>query len=130
VDDAFVQDVAALPASDQVRVVAEKLKRRNPGFDGRLTPTVRDDKVTGLSFSPLQVFDLSPVRALADLESLDCGSPVPQQYGKITDLAPLRGLRLNRMRVAWNRIEDLSPPHGSPLSEARSRLSGRSPNGT
>lgn len=115
VDDAFLRAVAALPARDQVRVVAAKMQRLNPGFDGRLVPIIHENKVTELSFAPYQVTDLSPVRALTDLVRLDCGSNVAQRYGQITDLAPLRGLRLTKLRCAWNRVTDLAPLQDMPL---------------
>jgi len=37
VDDAFIKEVAALPAAQQVQRVAAKLKELNPGFDGLVT---------------------------------------------------------------------------------------------
>ncbi|MCS6850903.1 MAG: protein kinase [Gemmataceae bacterium] len=115
VDDAFVRTVAALPAGDQVRVVTAKLQRLNPGFNGRLAVNLQDNKVRGLSFAPHLVRDVSPLRALADLTSLDCGSNMAGQHGQIADLSPLRGLRLKRLRFAWNRVTDLSPLAGMPL---------------
>ncbi len=61
--DADVQRIAALPAAEQVEEVRKELMRRNPGFDGALTPTIETDVVTGLAFSTEQVSDISPVRA-------------------------------------------------------------------
>src|SRR5262249_24763167 len=37
--EADVQRIAALPAKEQVDEVRKELMRRNPGFDGKLTPT-------------------------------------------------------------------------------------------
>ena len=36
VDDAFLAAVAELAPEDQVKVVAAKLQKRNPGFDGKM----------------------------------------------------------------------------------------------
>ncbi|MFQ3651824.1 MAG: protein kinase [Gemmataceae bacterium] len=115
VDDEFLRSVAALPPPDQVRVVADKMRQLNPQFDGQLVPTFRDERVTGVFFSPWNVSDLSPLRAFPDLETLHCGSSVERYYGQIADLSPLRGLRLKKLRFAWNRVADLSPLEGMPL---------------
>ena len=48
--DEWVQKTAALPADKQVEAVAAKLKDRNPGFDGKVTPTIENGVVTGLEF--------------------------------------------------------------------------------
>jgi hypothetical protein len=110
------KSVAALPADEQVEAVAQRLKERNPRFDGRVEPTIRDGVVTGLRFNTDKVSDLSPVRALARLESLYCyGSPSRQ--GMVADLAPLRGLPLRRLIVSDNQVADLSPLREMPLKE-------------
>lgn len=114
-DDEFILTVARLQPHDQVRAVADELKRRNPGFDGVLKPVVRDSKNVGLTLSSLHVADLSPLRALPDLETLDCSSPTDHQWGPLTDLSPLREMKLTRLRFAWNRVTDLSPLAGMPL---------------
>ena len=57
------QSVAALPAEAQVEEVKKELKRRNPGFDGRLTPTIDSGMVIGLKFATDHVADISPLRA-------------------------------------------------------------------
>jgi serine/threonine protein kinase len=111
----FVRTVAALQPHDQVRAVADELNRRNPSFDGVLKPVVRDGKNVAVSLSSLHVTDLSPLRALPDLESLDCSSPTDHQWGPLADLSPLRGMKLTRLRFAWNRVTDLSPLAGMPL---------------
>ena len=44
--------VAALPAEQQVKAVADKLKERNPGFDGKVKHQLNGDNVvTELEFS-------------------------------------------------------------------------------
>src|SRR6266542_2430910 len=44
-DDAWLKLVAALPAGKQVDAVVAKLKERNPGFDGKVTPGIDGDVV-------------------------------------------------------------------------------------
>ena len=70
VDDAWLKQVAALPAEKQVEAVAAKLKERNPGFDGKVTPKIEDGVVTELQFLTDNVTDISPVRALPGLRVL------------------------------------------------------------
>ncbi len=58
------RSVAAMPANEQVTAVIARLKELNPGFDGKVTPTVENDVVTGLEFQTDQVRDISPVRSV------------------------------------------------------------------
>jgi len=108
--DADVKRIAALPAAEQVEEVRKELKRRNPDFDGTLTPTIENDVVTGLAFSTEQVSDVSPVRALTKLKNLKCAG------GKLIDLSPLEGLKLATLDLSGTQVSDLSPLKGMPLS--------------
>ena len=69
VDDAWLKQVAAMPAEKQVEAVAAKLKELNPGFDGKVTHKIEDGVVTELEFLTDNVTDISPVRALTGLQS-------------------------------------------------------------
>ena len=72
VDDAWLKKVAALPADKQVEAVTAKLKELNPGFDGKVKPTIEGGGVVGLEFVTDNVTDISPLRALPELKSLNC----------------------------------------------------------
>jgi tRNA A-37 threonylcarbamoyl transferase component Bud32 len=111
---AWERSVAALPATEQVEAVAKRLKELNPRFDASVKPTIRDGVVIGLAFNTNAVNDLSPVRALTRLESLECNGKVPRQ-GWATDLSPLRGLSLKRLVFFDNQVSDLAPLRGMPL---------------
>ena len=74
VDDAWLKQVAAMPAEKQVEAVAAKLKELNPGFDGKVTHKIEDGVVTELQFVTDNVTDISPVRALAGLQDSDCAA--------------------------------------------------------
>ena len=50
VDDAWLKQVAALPAEKQVEAVAKKLKELNPDFDGKVTPKIEKGVVTEFGF--------------------------------------------------------------------------------
>jgi tRNA A-37 threonylcarbamoyl transferase component Bud32 len=113
-DAAWQKSVAALPAELQAEAVIRRLRERNPRFTHPVEPTIRDGLVTGLRFSTDLLSDLSPVRALARLEDLEClGSS--ERRGEVTDLSPLRGLSLKSLIVSDNHVADLSPLRDMPL---------------
>ncbi len=128
--------VAAKPA-DQVAAVVAGLKERNPGFDGKVTYKVAQDVVTELQFVTDCVTDISPLRALSGLRTLDCSgsdwrkgqladlSPLEGMkltwlfFGdtQVADLAPLKGMKLAGLGCNWSRVSDLSPLEGMPLTD-------------
>jgi tRNA A-37 threonylcarbamoyl transferase component Bud32 len=113
--EGWEKSVAALPAGKQVEAVAGRLKELNPGFDGKVDPTVVNDRVTALRFRCVAVKDLSPLRALPHLEEVGCYGTI-ESPGQVTDLSPLRGLPLKRLNCADNRgLSDLSPLAGMSL---------------
>ncbi len=127
-DPAFVQwmkDVAALPAEKQVEAVAKKLMELNPGFDGKVTgaegrstPKIEKGVVTEFTFISDNVTDISPVRALAGLKGLICGGGIAAK-GKLSDLSPLRGVKLTYLDCGRTTVSDLSPLQGMPLTGLR-----------
>jgi tRNA A-37 threonylcarbamoyl transferase component Bud32 len=112
--DAWEKSVAALPAAQQVEAVVRRLKELNPGFDGKVTPTILEGRVTGLKFNTDAVEDISPVRALRWLKGLYCRGTADRR-GKVADLSPLRGLSLKELDLGDNVVSDLSPLKGMPL---------------
>src|SRR5205085_2155541 len=112
--DADVRRIAALAAFAQVQEIRKELVRRNPGFDGTLTPTVEDGMVTGLKFLSHDVDHLEPVRALAGLTCLDCPGTYPRP-GKLMAPSPLRGLALPSLTLSSTPVRDLAPLQGMPL---------------
>jgi Leucine-rich repeat (LRR) protein len=116
-DDAGGTRIAALPPAEQVEEVRTLLKQRNPDFDGTLVPTVEGGVVTGLHIprDPANrhlLSDLSPVRALTGLKSFGC-----ENARELSDLSPLKGLKLTRLKVWNSRVTDLSPIRGMALTE-------------
>jgi Leucine-rich repeat (LRR) protein len=114
VDDAWIKEVGGMTSEKQVAAVEAKLKELNPGFHGPVTPVIEADLVTGLSFSTNQVADISPLRALTQLQRLDCLGG-GEGWGKLTDLRPLKGLPLRHLNCVNNSIADLAPLQGMPL---------------
>jgi hypothetical protein len=109
------RSVAELPADEQVKAVARRLQELNPGFDGKVTPSIKDGVVTGLRFNTDAVEDISPLRALTGLVTLECPGTFPRK-GKLSDLTPLCGLRLTHLNCGQNPVTDLSPLWSMPLT--------------
>ncbi len=95
---AFLDQVAKLPAEKQLEAVGQKLKDANPGFDGTLWHKLADGQIILLSLSTDHITELWPVRALPHLQSLEInGSGGPngtERNGMLTDLSPLAGMPL------------------------------------
>jgi Leucine-rich repeat (LRR) protein len=98
-----------------VEAVKAELRKRNPDFDGVVKPTFEKDAVIGLKFSTLQVTDISPVRALTGLQTLDIGNWPSATRGALTDLFPLKGMALVNLDCSSTRVADLSPLTGMRL---------------
>jgi Leucine-rich repeat (LRR) protein len=91
------------------------MKALNPGFDGNVASKVENKVVTALAFKADDVSDISAVRVLKGLQSLDCsGSDLGS--GRLSDLAPLRGLPLTYLNCRYTRVSDLAPLKGMALT--------------
>ena len=106
--DAWCKMVASLPAKKQVEEVADELKRRNPAFDGKIGSRIDKEVVTELRFSTDHVTDIAPMRALTELRVLHCSGSF-RRNGKLTDLTPLKGMKLTILACHYSRVWDLSP---------------------
>jgi hypothetical protein len=115
--------VAALPVEKQVEAVERRLRELNPEFRGNVEGTIRDGKVCRLAFLSDRVTDISPVRALKGLEYLGCGGSAPRK-GRLSDLTPLRGLRLRHLDCPESQVSDLEPLRGMPLEYLHCQRTG------
>jgi serine/threonine protein kinase/Leucine-rich repeat (LRR) protein len=113
--EAWCKQVAAMPADKQVDAVAAKLKELNPGFDGKVTPTIADDMVRELQFVSDHVTDISPVSALKGLKRLACTGGSAGS-GSLSDLSPLKGMKLTNLDCGSTKVSDLSPLKGMKLT--------------
>jgi Leucine-rich repeat (LRR) protein len=113
VADAWSASVASLPPEEQVQRVVARLQELNPGYDGKEKHEVADGRVTELTLSSEAIKDLSPVRALAGLQKLSCGTI--RAKGALSDLSPLRGMALTHLWCINTQVADLSPLKGVPL---------------
>jgi Leucine-rich repeat (LRR) protein/tRNA A-37 threonylcarbamoyl transferase component Bud32 len=112
--DAWAKSVAAMTPDEQVKAVNEELKRRNPGYEGRLeNVSVESGAVAAASLPGRDLTDLSPVRALPGLKSLtlsgEAGTPI--------DLRPLHGLKLTALDFRGCPVRTLAPLNGLPLTQ-------------
>jgi Leucine-rich repeat (LRR) protein len=109
------RSVAALPAEEQVKAVAARLKELNQGFDGTVTHSIDGNGVTELQFSADHVTNIAPVRALSNLRVLNCSGSRWNQ-GRLADLLPLKGMRLTNLNCSETEVSELSPLKGMPLT--------------
>ncbi len=114
-ETAWGRVVAALSASEQVKAVSARLKELNPHFDGVVIPTIENGVIRGLEFNADEVSDISPLRVLTRLRTLNCSGTGDRQ-GLLTDLSPLSGLPLTSLNVSKSQLVDLSPLKGKPLT--------------
>ena len=113
----WMKDVAAMPAEKQVEAVAKKLQELNPGFDGKATHKIEGGVVTELQFVTDNLTDISPVRALVDLKTLECGSYAIR--GILSDLSPLEGMHLTSFGCGETRVAALTSLKGMLLTDLR-----------
>jgi formylglycine-generating enzyme required for sulfatase activity len=93
--DADVKRIAALPAAQQVEEVRKELKRRNPGFDGKVEYKIEDGVVMEFRIVTDKVTDIAPVRVWSALRVLECrGTYTDAPNGLLADLTPFKGMNL------------------------------------
>jgi serine/threonine-protein kinase len=112
--DEWLYHVSELPADQQIKEVVNMLKNRNPGFDGTVTPTIRGSILQGLEFHNEHILDLRPLRALPQLQTLNC-SGSRENPEKLSSLAALKDMKLTGLNCSFTRVADLSPLQGMPL---------------
>lgn len=115
VDEAFLKEVAALPAEQQVARVVAKLRQLNPGYDGKEEHKIDGGRVTELVIKSVTITNISPVRALTGLVYLDCRGNSGNDKGPLADLSPLEGLSLKRVTFENTHVSSLRPFRGMKL---------------
>jgi formylglycine-generating enzyme required for sulfatase activity/serine/threonine protein kinase/Leucine-rich repeat (LRR) protein len=107
---AWVKEVQAMPAEEQIEAVGKKLMELNPGFNGKLkgkrgsaTPQIENGVVAELYLISDNVADISPLRAFVGLQALVCNGK-----SKISDLSPLEGLPLANLDCHGTQVSDVS----------------------
>jgi Leucine-rich repeat (LRR) protein len=112
VEHLFTLSIIAPPLrEDDWTVVVEKLKTLNPGFDGKSkTMPSAGAAVTDLDFSDNNnLKDISPLRVLKTLRSLDCS------HTQLDNLTPLKDMNsLEKLTLIGTKVSDLSPLRALP----------------
>lgn len=119
-DPDWVKAVAAMPADEQLKAVVGELKKRNPQYEGKHTHRVDGGVVIDLTLNGF-IEDISPLRVLTGLKQLTVhrtkelsaqNEPIP-----LSDLSPLRGLKLTHLKLSASKVTDLSPLRGMLLEQ-------------
>lgn len=113
--DTEPQPISPQSANDQVEAVRKELVRLNPRFDGKLTPRIENEIVTELSINTDEVENLVPVRAFTRLVYLDVRGTYPNK-GKLSDLSPIKGMKITRLDCSSTQVADLTPIAGMSLT--------------
>jgi WD40 repeat protein len=120
----WTRRVAALPVRAQSEAVAAKLKERNPDFDGTVGTRLEDGTLAEVQLVTDHLSDLAPLRALPGLRRLICRGSASAK-GKLTDLAPLAGTKLEYLDCSANPgLTDLAPLRGMPLAQLIASCTG------
>src|SRR5688572_6458722 len=64
----WLKQAGTLSVEEQIKAAAEKLKELNGGFDGKMSPVIRNGKVVELTLPAVYVSDISPLAIFPDLE--------------------------------------------------------------
>ncbi|HYG77272.1 MAG TPA: protein kinase, partial [Planctomycetota bacterium] len=114
VTDEWVKSVQALPGKEQMARVQQKLRELNNGHDGIAGHSIdRSGDVDWVDINSKFVTDLRPLRALHKLKLLEVGSTGTPS--SLSDLSPLRGLKLTMFRCNYTSVKDISALEGMPL---------------
>jgi hypothetical protein len=117
VEQKWIEEVAKLPAEQQVEAVTAKLRERKPSFDGNLEAKINDGVVTEVVCRTEKNIDISPLRALPGLQQLQLRESRGNQPCIITELKPLQGMQLTRLVLySCVRVDDLTPLEGMKLT--------------
>jgi WD40 repeat protein/serine/threonine protein kinase len=113
-EDSWVEETSALSLPERIEAVANKLKERNPDFDGPLQYQIEEGAVVEVELISKRIFDLTPLRVLRPRKL-----NLSDTYS-VSDLSPLRGMPLEALHLGLNRsISDFTPLQELPLIELR-----------
>jgi serine/threonine-protein kinase len=112
----WLDETAALPPEERVRAVVAELKERNKGYDGRETHRVAGGALVEFAVSTDNVTDVAPVKALSGVTALSLRGSAAGK-GKLADLAPLRGMRVESFDCSCTAVNDLAPLRDAPLKK-------------
>jgi serine/threonine protein kinase len=105
----WLKQVAALQGDKQLEAVIAKLKERNPEYDGTYYHGAAENVESHLELKG-KVTDLTAVRALSGLQALTL------HRTWVSDLTPLKDLKLTYLNFGYTKVSDLNPLRGMPLT--------------
>ncbi len=118
----WMEQIRAMPAEDQAKMVTQKLLEKNSGLNPKdIAIEIVDNVVAAVRCSSTKLIDISPIRALTDLKRVHV-TGIVGRVGKATelsDLSPLRGMQLTDLWCGDSNVADLSPIKGMPLRQLR-----------
>jgi hypothetical protein len=118
IDQTWIDKVAVLKADEQAKAVEGKLRELNPHFDGKVAFRAEGTRLVEFAFSGNGVEDIAPLAALQSVQRLHFSGTPPMSAAdkdRVKDLAPLKGLPLAELKMAWSAVKDLTPLKGMPL---------------
>ncbi len=114
VDENWVAAARLLTASEQVKTVTDKLKELNPAFDGKTKHKIEGGDVVEFEVQTQKITTIAPVRAFEKLQVLDISANSGERSA-MTDLSPLKGLPLQKIKMHGVAVTDISPLAGMKL---------------
>ncbi len=81
---AWIAEVQAMTAEEQIEAVSKKLVELNPGFEKDLRPFFKGKSIVGVEIVSDVLTDLSPLRALVNLQQVSCAGRTPGQAKYLT----------------------------------------------
>jgi Leucine-rich repeat (LRR) protein len=105
---------------DALGVALARLKELNPDWEGRETHAMENGTVVELVIVALGITDIAPLAPLKSLRKLDVSgywsrSENREYRSRLSDLSPLRGLKLKEFMAHHTEVRDLGPLEGMPL---------------
>ena len=112
--------------------IGKALQELNPGFDGNVTIRPITPELFFLGVQARAIKDISPLKGqrIAVLDLSDCdiddispleGLPIVELYlernERLSNLAPLRNMPLQKLYLSNTKVENLGPLRGAPLTD-------------
>lgn len=105
----------AAPAPEKFRwtneLVQAEIKRHNPGYLGDGQAEISEGEVVVVGLRGAKVENLAFLENMQGVQALDIGDTA------ITDLRPLKGLKLVEFYMENTKVQDISPLRGMPLQK-------------
>src|SRR5947209_17091387 len=117
-EQAWLDEVAALKPAEQVKAVGAKLRQLNIQFAGGVSFKEAGGKVVELAFRGNGVKNIAPLAVLKHLKKLDFAGTAPTSEAdkeRVKDLTPLHEMQLEVLDMSWCDVGDLGPLRGMPL---------------